>query len=281
MKKVYMVMHQHKPNMIELLKTIVRTFNEADIQVSCEPWLLKCLDSDLASLFCGDPPFACEAIVSVGGDGTLLRANILSTEHNIPLLGINVGTIGFLAEVELDQLEIACKLLRNDEYTLDARMMLKAVVNGSTFLALNDVVLSRGGYTRLIGLNAWVDADHIGRFIADGLIVSTPTGSTGYSLSAGGPIIHPAVDCMLITPICAHSLQHRPVVAAASQCITVKLDKDHNTKAMISIDGQKMFELGEGQVLTITRSERRTRFIRFEPKSFFSKIRIKLSEWSC
>lgn len=281
MKKVYMVMHQHKPNMIELIKQIIHAFKDAGISVSCESWLKESLGIDHVPLFCDDEPCACEAIVSVGGDGTLLRANMLSATHDIPLLGINVGTVGFLAEVEMDQLETACRLLYNDEYTLDQRMMLEAVIDDKPYLALNDVVLSRGGYTRLIGVNAWVDEDHIGRFIADGLIVSTPTGSTGYSLSAGGPIVCPEVDCMLITPICAHSLQHRPVVTAATQCITVKLDKAHSSKAMISIDGQHMFELSSDQTLTIIRSAQRARFIRFEPKSFFSKIRIKLSEWSC
>ena len=223
-------------------------------------------------------PQACDAIVAVGGDGTLLRANEVAVEHAIPLLGVNVGRVGFLAEVELDKLDEACKCLADNRYELDERMMLKAETDGKTMLALNDVVVSRGGYSRLIGINAWVDGDQIGRFIADGLIVSTPTGSTGYSLSAGGPIVCPEVACMLVTPICAHSLQHRPVVTASSQTITIQLDGDYH--AMIAADGREPIRFQSGQTLTITRSAQPARFIRLEPRSFFSTIRVKLSEWS-
>ena len=223
-------------------------------------------------------PEACEAVLSVGGDGTLLRANALAVRYNLPLLGVNVGRVGFLTEVELDHLEEACVRLANDEYTLETRMMLKATMGDRTDYALNDVVLSRGGYSRLIGVNAWVDGDRVGPFIADGLIVSTPTGSTGYSLSAGGPLVCPEVECMVLTPICAHSLQHRPVVTSPAQTITVRLDGGYS--AMVSVDGRKPWSFSSGQTLTITKAERAARFIRLGPKSFFSTIRIKLSEWT-
>ena len=156
--------------------------------------------------------------------------------------------------------------------------MLKASMGDRTDYALNDVVLSRGGYSRLIGVNAWVDGDRVGPFIADGLIVSTPTGSTGYSLSAGGPLVCPEVECMVLTPICAHSLQHRPVVTSPAQTITVRLDGGYS--AMVSVDGRKPWSFSSGQTLTITKAERAARFIRLGPKSFFSTIRIKLSEWT-
>ena len=223
-------------------------------------------------------PEQCEAVLSVGGDGTLLRANALAVRCNLPLLGVNVGRVGFLTEVELDRLEEACARLANEEYTLETRMMLKASMGDRTDYALNDVVLSRGGYSRLIGVNAWVDGDRVGPFIADGLIVSTPTGSTGYSLSAGGPLVCPEVECMVLTPICAHSLQHRPVVTSATQTITVRLDGGYS--AMVSVDGRKPWGFSSGQTLTITKAEHAARFIRLGSKSFFSTIRIKLSEWT-
>lgn len=157
--------------------------------------------------------------------------------------------------------------------------MLKITLDDRQMFALNDVVVSRGGYSRLIAMDAFVDKDLVGHFIADGLIVSTPTGSTGYSLSAGGPIICPEVECMLLTPVCAHSLQHRPVVTSASQSVSIRLTDA--VQAMVSVDGQESFSLLSNQTLTVTRASRPAKFIRLEPRSFFSTIRIKLSEWSC
>lgn len=279
MKTVYMLMHQRKPNVDALTRQIVASFARAGISVAAEPWLVERMGSEAEKLFVNLSPSYCEAVVSVGGDGTFLRSNAKAIEYSLPLLGVNVGRVGFLAEVELDKLDRACKRLAADDYSLDERMLLQAVAGDRTLLALNDVVVSRGGYARLIGVNAWVGGDKIGHFIADGMIVSTPTGSTGYSLSAGGPIVCPEVECMLLTPICAHSLQHRPVVTSAAQTVTIRLESDH--EAMISADGQESLHFNSEDTLTITRAPVMARFIRLEPMSFFSMIRIKLSEWSC
>ena len=260
MKSVYMLMHQRKPDANLLAERVLQALKRAQIAAAAEPWIRERLDG--------------EAVASLSP----LRANALAVRYNLPLLGVNVGRVGFLTEVELDHLEEACVRLANDEYTLETRMMLKATMGDRTDYALNDVVLSRGGYSRLIGVNAWVDGDRVGPFIADGLIVSTPTGSTGYSLSAGGPLVCPEVECMVLTPICAHSLQHRPVVTSPAQTITVRLDGGYS--AMVSVDGRKPWSFSSGQTLTITKAERAARFIRLGPKSFFSTIRIKLSEWT-
>lgn len=281
MKSVYMVMHQRKPNVAELTRQVVSAFRRAGITVAAEKWLWERMGAEAGALFSGEAVKDCGAIVSVGGDGTLLRANMLSVERDLPLLGINVGTVGFLAEVELDQLDAACTRLSSGDFDVEERMMLEAELEGRRMLALNDVVVSRGGYSRLIGVNAWVGDEPIGRYIADGLIVSTPTGSTGYSLSAGGPIVCPEVECMLLTPICAHSLQHRPVITSATRRISVRLDGGRTRMAQVSIDGRQSFELSSDQTLTVARAERCARFIRLEPRSFFSMIRVKLSEWSC
>ena len=279
MKFVYMLMHDQKPNIEEIAATVAVKLHKAGIRASAEPWLYERMQQNGHQPFESNSPDGCEAILAVGGDGTLLRANTLAMQLNLPLLGINVGRVGFLAELEMDQLEKAFAKLADDDYTLQERMMLKILLDGRRSYALNDVVVSRGGYARLIGMDAFVDEDLVGHFIADGLIVSTPTGSTGYSLSAGGPIICPEVECMLLTPVCAHSLQHRPVVTSASQTVSIQL-KDA-AEAMVSVDGQEKFMLLAGQTLTVTRASRPARFIRLEPRSFFSTIRIKLSEWSC
>ncbi|MDD6040820.1 MAG: NAD(+)/NADH kinase [Clostridia bacterium] len=279
MKSVYVLMHDQKPNIEEIAATVAEKLHKAGIRVCAEPWLFERMQHAGMQVFDSCESSGCEAILSVGGDGTLLRANSLSMQLDLPLLGVNIGRVGFLAELEMDQLEKAFEKLAGDEYTIQERMMLKLSLGDQTAYALNDVVVSRGGYARLIGMDAYVDQDLVGHFIADGLIVSTPTGSTGYSLSAGGPIICPEVECMLLTPVCAHSLQHRPVVTSALQTVVIRLTE--TVQAMVSVDGQEIFTLHANQALTVTRASRPARFVRLEPRSFFSTIRIKLSEWSC
>lgn len=279
MKSVYVLMHDQKPNIEEIAVTVAEKLHKAGIRVCAEPWLFERMQHAGVQVFDSCESSGCEAILSVGGDGTLLRANSLSMQLDLPLLGVNIGRVGFLAELEMDQLEKAFEKLAGDEYTIQERMMLKLSLGDQTAYALNDVVVSRGGYARLIGMDAYVDQDLVGHFIADGLIVSTPTGSTGYSLSAGGPIICPEVECMLLTPVCAHSLQHRPVVTSASQTVVIRLTEA--VQAMVSVDGQEIFTLHANQALTVTRASGPARFVRLEPRSFFSTIRIKLSEWSC
>lgn len=277
MKSIYMLMHERKENYAELAARVAQAMRSAGIAVAAEPWLYQAMGESglFTPLELGDT----EAVVSVGGDGTLLRANALAMPYQLPVFGVNVGRVGFLTEVELDQLEDACHKLAQDSFTIENRMILETTVNGQRLLALNDVVISRGGYSRLISLNAYVDGELVGRYIADGLIVSTSTGSTGYSLSAGGPIVCPNLECMLITPVCAHSLQHRPVVTSADQTVTIHLDGE--LQAGVSVDGKGPFPLNGGESFSVVRSSQSARFIRLEPGNFFHKIRIKLSEWSC
>lgn len=279
MKAVYILMHQRKSNGLDIAIRLAEAFRRAGIRAAAESWLFQQTSCEESALFDQCSIDECEAIISLGGDGTLLRANELALQHDLPVLGINIGRVGFLTEIELDGLEEACAKLKANAFSIEKRMMLEVRSEERVELALNDVVISRGGYSRLIGIDAWVDEDPIGRFLADGLIVSTPTGSTGYSLSAGGPIVCPELECMVLTPICAHSLQHRPVVTSARQAVTIRLSDD--VKAMVSVDGREPYAFHSGEELVITRSNRSARFIRLQPRSFFSKIRVKLSEWSC
>lgn len=273
---ITLVMHRTKPNVEELAQAVTLAFRREGFAVQAEPWLRERVGEK--RLF-DEPVRPAEAIVAVGGDGTLLRANQEAVAAGVPLLGINVGHIGFLVEAELCQLAEAARRLKTGEYAIERRMMLEAArENGQRFTALNDVVVSRGGYTRLIAMEARVDGDLIGRYVADGVIVSSPTGSTGYSLSAGGPIVCPQVDCMLITPICAHSLQHRPVVTGAEQTITLLLEQE--LQAQLEIDGQRAGTLGGGERITLSRARQQAQLIRFGEPSFFTRIRYKLSEWS-
>lgn len=221
-----------------------------------------------------------DALVSLGGDGTILRGVQYAAQWKVPLLGVNLGRKGFLAEIEPQGLEDALKRLIAGDYALEERPLLSVSVGGERWLALNDVVVSRGGYARLIGVATLVDGEMAGRYLADGVIVATPTGSTGYSLSAGGPVVSPRVDCMVVTPICAHSLQHRPIVVGGSSVIRLELDNDDEQTASLQVDGQSRAKLTAGMTVKIVRSEQKVRFIRMQPEQFFGLVRGKLAEWS-
>lgn len=277
MQNLYLMMHQTRPDALALAQRVTAALQAQGLQVHPEPWLTG-EKREVNPADC--PPM--DAIVAVGGDGTLLRATQMAIARNVPVLGINVGHIGFLVETELTHLDEACRRLRDDEFTLDTRMMLDVqLCDGTVKTALNDVVISRGGYARLIAVTATVGRELVGRYIADGLIVSTPTGSTGYSLSAGGPIVCPEVDCLLLSPICPHSLQHRPVVASAAQPITLALDCAPEQTAQLDVDGRMVATLAGREQVTIRRSQTVAKLIRFGSHSFFQRIREKLTEWSC
>jgi len=278
---VYLLMHRSKLNFRELTQQVAGCFARAGMTVRTEPWLYESMGTLAPALFEASETQPVEAVISVGGDGTLLRANQVAILHHAPLLGVNVGNIGFLAELELEQLETACSRLQENAYTLEPRRMLQASLeNGVTLTALNDVVVSRGDSARVIAVKVYVNEELVGRYIADGLIVSTPTGSTGYSLSAGGPIVSPKVECMIITPVCPHSLQHRPVITSCNQSIVLEMDHEPYRHAQLSIDGQDPITLGFQEKIFITQAPEDAQFIRIEPKGFFNLIHYKLSAWS-
>jgi NAD+ kinase len=279
MRNVYLMMHQRLPDGPALMEREVAALRAEGMTVCPEPWLRGDAEWDDP---CGDPDFPMDVILSLGGDGTLLRATQTAIRRDVPILGVNVGHIGFLVESELESLPEVCRRLKADEYEIETRMMLDAVLaDGRVETALNDVVISRGGYARLIAVKASVGRELIGRYVADGLIIGTPTGSTGYSLSAGGPIICPELDCIVLSPICPHSLQHRPVVASASQVVTLALDCAPEQTAQLDVDGRMVGTLSGRDTVTIRRSQTVTRLIRFGSHSFFHRIRAKLTEWSC
>lgn len=280
MKKIYLVMHQRKPDTVSIIQQIVDEMTKSGLQPIAEPWLSSVMPEDFSALHYAQEPADCDAILAIGGDGTFLRANQIALRFDLPLLGVNLGTVGFLSEVEWDQLGAAFARLSEGQYTIENRLLLEARIGEKSFLALNDIVLSRGGHARLIGLNVSLEGEHLDPYIGDGLILSTPTGSTGYSLSAGGPIVHPTLECIMITPICCHSLQHRPVVTSSSQTVTIELDESYNQTAQVDVDGQQAMFLSLGEKLLITRSRKTAQLIHLNPHDFFSTIRIKLAEWS-
>jgi NAD+ kinase len=221
-----------------------------------------------------------DVLLVLGGDGTMLNAARLAGERSIPILGVNMGGLGFLTEVRLEHLYPSLDRVFANEYVVDERLMLNALVHrhGETVTqgaVLNDVVISKGTLARMIELRIAIQEQFVTNLRGDGLIVSTPTGSTAYSLSAGGPIVHPAVQSLMLTPICPHTLTHRPLIVPGNVEIDVTLtSKDEG--AMATLDGQVGISLTQGDSVVLHTSEHRTRLIRFPETNYYDVLREKL-----
>ena len=227
-----------------------------------------------------------DLLVSLGGDGTLLRASRMVEGHEVPILGVNLGRLGFLTSAAEEELEEAMRRLLARDYLLDRRFTLKATVVGpgegadEVFHALNDLVVHQAGMARVTRLSLGVGApgaeEAIGSFTGDGVILSTPTGSTAYSMSAGGPIIVPRMECMVLTPICPHTLAVRPLVIPAQERITVR-GLDRNEALVLTVDGQEGWRVEEGGSVVVEKGDRVVTLVRFPGQTFFSTLRRKLN----
>ena len=231
-----------------------------------------------------DMPEDIECVLVLGGDGTLLQAARELLQRHIPLLGINLGTLGFLTSAEKSELPKCLDSVLDDSCSIDERMMLEGVVyHGSekiqTNTALNDVIIARAGFSRLVELKIYVNGELLSIYNADGIIVSTPTGSTGYSLSAGGPIIFPQTDVMVITPICPHSLQARSLVVSGEDRIMIEIGRRRKTQkeeAMVTFDGRSAQELETGDRIEIYKAQETTQLIRLKGRSFYQVLQNKI-----
>ena len=238
-------------------------------------------DRDVSSI---DIPEETQCILVIGGDGTILAAARMLVGSNIPLLGINLGTLGFLADVNLADLSKTLDLLLQDQYQVENRIMLTAEVykqgkKAATYIALNDFNINRFGASRVIGLKVGINGSVIDRYRADGVIVCTPTGSTGYNLSAGGPIINPTCKNFVITPICPHSLTARSIVLAKEDIVTVEVEQIRSNikeEAIISFDGREGLSLFPGDQVKIYKSQEVTPFIKATEVSFVQILKEKL-----
>jgi len=224
-------------------------------------------------------PAQVDLLLVLGGDGTLLSMARLVGDLNVPILGVNLGGLGFLTALTADELFPALEALLRGELLVEERMMLTARVTRqgerlSEYVALNDVVITKSAMSRIINLDVSIQGQFATAYRADGLIVSTPTGSTAYCLSAGGPIVFPTMDAVVLTPICSHTLTNRPIVLPAGHPIDVTLQSDQDV--MLTLDGQVGFALRRGDTVEIHRAAARIRLLRFPQKHFFSVLRTKL-----
>ena len=220
----------------------------------------------------------------LGGDGTLIHAARKYARFDMPLLGINLGTVGYLTSVERENVYECLDALMADQYTVKSRMMLEGQVidNGEVVKvseAVNDIIVNRSGFSRLVELKLYINDDLVDIYIADGLIVSTPTGSTGYNLSAGGPIIYPETELMTITPICPHSLTARSIVVSGQEKVEIEVGKRSQTQedeALVTYDGQVIRTLKTGDRVQIGRARHTAKLIEINNRSFYQVLRDKI-----
>ena len=231
-----------------------------------------------------DIPEGTQCILVIGGDGTILAAARMLVGNTIPLLGINLGTLGFLTEIELSKLYEGLDGLLNDTFQVEERMMLDGRVihadqETDHLPALNDVVIARSGFSRIISFRIMVNGKLLDVYEADGIIISTPTGSTGYNLSAGGPVVNPKANVILVTPICPHSLQSNSLVLSQDDEIDIYIENVRESQleeAYVTFDGQVARKLQPGDVLQVRRSKKIARIIKVKGDSFYRILRIKV-----
>ena len=223
-----------------------------------------------------------ELVICFGGDGTILHMAKAATRKGIPILGVNIGTMGFMAELESTELDKLAKLAKG-EYTLDSRMMLDVTVQRDRDIifhdiCLNDAVVTKGAVARIVHLAVKCDGIQAMECGGDGIIVSTPTGSTAYSYSAGGPIVEPEAKNIIITPICAHEMGSRSIVASDKRVVTLEMVLNARRNAYVSVDGGKAFRLNMGDVVTIKKSHLETKLVRLKDHSFYDVVNAKFKK---
>jgi len=278
MKRIGVMGNPRYGNVTEALERLVRTAPQHAIEFYVVPDLAASANVDVAEL--PEDPKSVDLLVTLGGDGALLGGARWAGPGGTPVLGVNLGRLGFLTAITLEEMEDALARIVAGDFVLDTRMALevRSVHQGGgsdLYYALNDAVLHKGGLVRMVPVRVWVDEEEVGLYRADGVIVATPTGSTAYSLSAGGPILDPRQDAIIVTPICPHTMAVRPLVLAPGSEITVEVTS-LSEEIILTIDGQVGATLKPGDRVTACKSDQPVRLVRLPGQSFFSLLRRKL-----
>ena len=277
MTRVGVVGHQGYGGLAEVLATLRRLAPALELDLSYEDSLLPVAGNGAGRIAAQEV----DAMLTLGGDGTLLRAARLVDERAVPILGVNLGRLGFLTCCPASQLEEALRRLAARDYVVENRMTLDARVTDSAggdrqrWRALNDVVLHKGGFARVVAVRVEADGETIGQFSADGVVIATPTGSTAYNLSAGGPVVVPTLETILLTPVSAHTLALRPLVLPPASQVTLRAN-DGPDELLVTVDGQVGCTFSAGESLVVRRSHAPVPIVRFPEHSFFSTMREKL-----
>ena len=285
MKKVILTPNPYRDKNFQTVRKAMQILQEAGMEVKlCLPF-----EVDRACDLPRDLHFGrldkeiqnADFVICFGGDGTILHMAKTATRHNVPILGVNIGTMGFMAELECSELDQLRRLATGD-FTIDSRMMLDVTVQRDRNIifhemCLNDAVVTKGAVARIVHLSVSCDGVQAMECGGDGVIVATPTGSTGYNLSAGGPIVEPDTQSILITPICAHDLLSRCIVASPDRVVTVELTRNARRNAFLSVDGGKAVKLSMGDITTVRRSNKQTKLIRLNGRSFYDVVHNKFN----
>ena len=286
MKKVILTPNPYRDKDFQTVRRAEKILREAGIEVLlCLPFEVDRsydLPSDLRFTRLDKGLQDADLVICFGGDGTILHMSKTATRAGIPILGVNIGTMGFMAELESSELD-QLKRLANDDYTIDKRMMLDVTVLRDRDIifhdiCLNDVVITKGAIARIIHLSVECDGVQAMECGGDGAIVATPTGSTAYSLSAGGPIVEPEAHSIIITPICAHDVGSRGIVASENRVITVGLTQNARRNAYLSVDGGKALKINMGDKITIRKSHLTTQLLRIKNRSFYDVVNMKFKK---
>lgn len=223
-----------------------------------------------------------DVIIVLGGDGTILNIARQASSYQVPLFGINLGHLGFLAEAEISDMYLSLERIISGDYFIEKRMMLEACADDTDLCmkeltALNDISVIKGMHSRMVRFSVFINDSFFELYSADGIVISTPTGSTAYSLSAGGPIVSPELRVLIITPICPHTLHNRPIVVSETDEVRIEICED-NPEVMLSVDGQDSYKLSPGMVVKFRSSNCVTNLVKLKQRSFFDVLRRKISE---
>lgn len=263
------------------LPAVLRTLGELAPALGLELFYEEELFAVAGNGRCLTEPGALDALLTLGGDGTLLRGARIISPHAVPILGINLGRLGFLTCCNADQLSNALMRFARHDYLAESRMALQARVldvrgvERRQWIALNDVVLNKGGFARVVSMRVAANGETIASYAADAVVLSTPTGSTAYSLSAGGPVVYPTLDTILVTPVSPHTLAIRPMILPATAEVTLQAE-DGPEELLVTIDGQVGTTFAAGETLSVRRAQGDVLIIRFPGTSFFTTLRQKL-----
>lgn len=283
MKNVILTPNPYRDKGFQTVRTAMRVLKDAGMDVKlCLPFDVDRsfeLPRDLRFYKLDREMQNTEMVICFGGDGTILHMAKAATRRNVPVLGVNIGTMGFMAELESSELHMLAQLA-DDKYTLDRRMMLDVTVHRDRDIifhdiALNDAVVTKGAIARITHLSVKCDGVQAMQCGGDGVIIATPTGSTGYSLSAGGPIVEPEAKNIIVTPICAHTMFSRSLVLSRERVVTAKIGRIGKRNAFLSVDGGKAFRLNADDEVVVTASSRSIKLLRLKNSSFYSILNQK------
>ena len=282
-KKIGIIVNEEKDKGLKVTEKIINYLNEKNVDVYLPDKIIGIVRKTEKVHHLSKPFQNLNMFLSLGGDGTMLEAARLAAPFKIPVCGINLGGLGFLTQIGLQEIDTYLPYILNNNYQIEERMMLSGFIIRNSkkreeFYCLNDVVVAKKLFARLIDLDMYINDEYVIQYAADGLIISTSTGSTAYSLSAGGPIIYPVLKNIIITPICPHALSARALVVHYKDIIKL-IVRSKSQEVMLTVDGQEGFTLKENDIILVRESKNKTQLVTFPEKSFFAILRKKL-KWS-